>query len=701
MYLYLDFPIEIGEDFRRKTLQNFKLILRYYKRMKEDLHFHKVEETRAHNARNITYRMTNVSDTLDDVQGQINALVLGANGDSMQEIRQARSSLDGVRHDLLADRIRYDLNSIIKKAEDNKEFLLDYFYYINVKSKGAKGDGETDETTFFNSLDDNTIYYVPEGKYIMRSVPEGYFFGEGRLIIDGYEVPLSKDVAQPVNRNRGTNNKEVYYSFVVGQDAGVNQDSKSYANTGVGYAVFRHNERGRRLTAMGKGAMDNMVNGYSNDAFGSDALGQGKYGQRNTAIGANALKWGGTVDPIATLHDFWLKKDTGNMINSFFKKKWDNIWFYLGNENEPKGTLLSHKDEDFSDNVGIGRNALLHSMKANGNTAVGYNAQAHSIEGDDNTSIGNRAMRDNMFGTRNTALGGRALLNNITGKDNVSVGSNNLQQVIHASNNTVVGYGAMHFFKDDNNKDIDDYEAAQRNTAVGSQAMQDGKNANYSVMVGSYAGRYVEGNYNVGVGAGALPKVTKGEQNVAIGGNGLREIKEGSNNVAIGYSAGPNKDYKNTVSLGYGAHANGDNEVQLGSSDSTVYAHKEIQQRSDKRDKKDIKETEFGLNFINELKPVDFKYKNSNSDRFHHGLIAQDVEKLKDKGYDFGGLSNSKYNGGEDVYSIGYTQLISPLIKSVQELNKKVNNQQETIDKQQKQIDKLEKQMAKLLKEEG
>src|SRR5699024_12631054 len=98
----------------------------------------------------------------------------------------------------------------------------------------------------------------------------------------------------------------------------------------------------------------------------------------------------------------------------------------------------------------------------------------------------------------------------------------------------------------------------------------------------------------------------------------MRDVVKGKNNTAIGYTAGPSGDYNNTTSLGSNAHAHGDNQVQLGSADSTVYAHKEIQQRSDKRDKNRIRITQFCLNFINELNADGNRYNNSNSVRYHH-----------------------------------------------------------------------------------
>ena len=55
--------------------------------------------------------------------------------------------------------------------------------------------------------------------------------------------------------------------------------------------------------------------------------------------------------------------------------------------------------------------------------------------------------------------------------------------------------------------------------------------------------------------------------------------------------------------------------------------------------------------------------------RFHHGLIAQDVQALlADQGIDFGGFQDHAVNGGQDVLSLGYDEFIAPIIKAIQEL---------------------------------
>ena len=678
-----DLPIELGQEYREKTISNFKWLLEKIEKIDKKLKSHTNNESFSHNSNSIKYKNTNVEKELFYLRKLIINLVLGHNGDGIQELRDARTSLDGRNHSLLSDRIKYDLELLDTKIDREVQRLEEvYSYYTNIQSLGAVNDGKTDNSSIFSELKPNNIYYVPEGTYYAREFPEGEFFGFGELKIKKEIVPLDNKTAQPVNRDFKTTNKERYYSWVAGQDAGRKLTKESYANTGVGYAVFRNNKKGRRLTAFGKGSMSKMLEGYSNDAFGSDALGQGKYGQRNTAIGANALKWGGVSDAIETLHDFWKDKGSKNFVNSYFLPKWSDVWQHLGTEYHPNTDLYSYKDTDYINNVGVGRNALVHMMKGIGNVAVGYNSQSHTVKGSENTSVGNRSLRDNLLGYRNTAFGSYASVNNLTGQDNVAVGANNLQQTLHASNNTAVGYGAMHFFKDDKNKNTDDtYTYGYRNTAIGTQAMQDGKNASYSVMVGSYAGRFVEGNHNVGVGSMTMRELTTGQENTSLGSNTMRGVVKGKNNTAIGYTAGPVGDYNNTTSLGSNSHAHGDNQVQLGSADSTVYAHKEIQQRSDRRDKNSIRITQFGLGFINELKPVDYKYNNSNSGRYHHGFIAQDLEALKDKGYEFGGVDNPKYTGGEDVYNVGYSEIIAPLVKAVQELSEENKELKDRIEK--------------------
>ena len=67
--------------------------------------------------------------------------------------------------------------------------------------------------------------------------------------------------------------------------------------------------------------------------------------------------------------------------------------------------------------------------------------------------------------------------------------------------------------------------------------------------------------------------------------------------------------------------------------------------------------------------------------RYHHGVIAQEVaEVIAESGIDFGGYQDHKVSGGEDVLSIGYDELIGPLIKALQEVNQKFDALKEEFD---------------------
>ena len=102
-------------------------------------------------------------------------------------------------------------------------------------------------------------------------------------------------------------------------------------------------------------------------------------------------------------------------------------------------------------------------------------------------------------------------------------------------------------------------------------------------------------------------------------------------------------------------------------------------------------DAEMSKEFIMRLKPSSFKYNESESDRTHFGLIAQDVEEtLKEIGLttkDFAGLviENEKSEDGKEenkTYALRYEEFIAPLIKTVQI--------------QQKKIDDLERKLSEL-----
>lgn len=178
--------------------------------------------------------------------------------------------------------------------------------------------------------------------------------------------------------------------------------------------------------------------------------------------------------------------------------------------------------------------------------------------------------------------------------------------------------------------------------------------------------------------------------NIAIGNNALEANIE-NQNIALGHNAlkyqingNLNTGFTGSIGIGNDSRVSNSNQIQLGASGTSVYAYGAVQDRSDVRDKADIRDTNLGLEFIKALRPVDFKWDlredyfnkkdgSKKRNRYHHGFIAQEIESvLNAHNIDFGGFQDHAKNGGADVKTIGYTEFIAPIIKAIQELSAKI-----------------------------
>jgi hypothetical protein len=250
------------------------------------------------------------------------------------------------------------------------------------------------------------------------------------------------------------------------------------------------------------------------------------------------------------------------------------------------------------------------------------------------------------------------------------------------------------------------------NTVFGKDAYIAATTASQNTMIGAYTGGAITTrSNNTAVGYASLVSATS-DANTAIGALALSNVSPGVGygpNTAVGYNAlGALATYSNCSGLGANTAITGNNQVQLGDASTTTYVYGTVQNRSDIRDKADVRDTQLGLGFINALRPVDYKwdarddYKPARPEditdkaamaawveacnlsnithdgskkrsRYHHGLIAQEVKAVLDaQGIDFGGYQDHKVKDGQDVLSIGYDELIAPLIKAIQELTARV-----------------------------
>ena len=541
---------------------------------------------------------------------------------------------------------------------------------INVKNFGCKGDGITNDSDFIEKADNkNGVLFFPKGIYLSTYVPMSKCKGEGAILkINDYEINLC-DTALPVNSK--------YQEFIrmnstfIGLDSGLNNDNiNAYGNVGLGHNTLKSNNSSVRNTAIGNNSQMNLVKGYSNTTVGVDTLHNSYYSDRNTMLGATAGKNIGNIKPNETNGLFNGVVDTTTNYDEF----WNEWRSYAGNVGDC--SFIANNSMETTSNVGVGRNALGFAQTPKRNVAIGYNALESGLNAENNVAIGECSLQFGIKSLNSVFIGCRAGYHNMDNNQDVVIGKSAMENTVHSNKNISIGYQSLVGTQSSNNNVV------TSNIAIGRQSL-----ANYNGDI----------QYNIGIGEQSLLNV-KGNNNVGVGYGALAKTTVGSNNTAIGFNAGNRQGtetFNNTSSIGSNSFCNGDNQIQLGDSNTTTYCYGGVQSRSDARDKTDIEDTKLGLDFINMLRPVDFIYdyredyneydlegnlvkthvKDGSKKRIrkHHGLIAQEVKEVIDTlGIDFGGYQDHKINGGNDVLSIGYNELIAPLIKSVQELTLRV-----------------------------
>jgi hypothetical protein len=115
-----------------------------------------------------------------------------------------------------------------------------------------------------------------------------------------------------------------------------------------------------------------------------------------------------------------------------------------------------------------------------------------------------------------------------------------------------------------------------------------------------------------------------------------------------------------------------------------IYATNSTIQTSDANDKSDIANSDLGLSFVSQLTPRKYTLTNGDSNRTHYGLIAQEVKTVLDNNnistsdfapYIKGEILDTNNQGtGEYKHGLRYTELISILIKAIQELEQRIED---------------------------
>jgi len=273
--------------------------------------------------------------------------------------------------------------------------------------------------------------------------------------------------------------------------------------------------------------------------------------------------------------------------------------------------------------------------------------------------------------------------------------------------------------------------------AVGAFAGQTGQNAN-AVAVGYQAGNFQQGTGAVAIGyqAGATNQGTgavaigfqagfTGQKNYAVAiGYQAGFTGQGAYSIAIGYRAGgtgptgisPNSIILNASGTGIAAGKPGFyvNPIRLNTSTSSPYAlyynyqapgvsgdpfEITVSTTSDARLKTDVSDSQLGLEFINALHPVQYRWKDKNiaylydenglepvgtnpGQRLHHGFIAQEVKATLDSLGQDSGIFMELKDGPDSIKGLNalrYEEFIGPLVKAIQEQQKQIQDLQAQI----------------------
>ena len=273
---------------------------------------------------------------------------------------------------------------------------------------------------------------------------------------------------------------------------------------------------------------------------------------------------------------------------------------------------------------------------ASGITLVGNKAGGGLTTGGDNTAIGKQALKVATEGTGNTALGKDALEATTTSSNNTAVGKFSLTLNTEGTGNTAIGVNS-------------------------GKAVTTGVNNSF---VGNEVG------YNL----------TTGDANVYIGYNNTASAVGVDNEILIATNG--NGGGTNTIKL---QTTGGSATLGLDGSDTSWAA------ASDSRLKKDVADSTVGLSFVNDLRPITFKWQNKDkvavdlpqydadsSDpifgegKSHHGFIAQEVKAVIDSHSDVLDGNNIWHEDPDGTQQLSQGNLVPMLVKAVQELSAKI-----------------------------
>ena len=451
----------------------------------------------------------------------------------------------------------------------------------------------------------------------------------------------------------------------------------SYLDIGTGTGLTKGIADGSTVgatyvTVVGNYALRKPIDVYNLDVFGQNAMAFTPRADRCTAVGRDAGAQMG-VPSLQYMRDH--DHDVTRTVDPS-----DPAWNWEGVETLHPGMRLRilnytnwpTQKEDIQYNVLLGQNAGNVLTRGSRNSLFGHAAGGIMWEGSDNTFAGYNAGRIAQYVNHSIAIGPNAAAKLFDTTSAIAIGSSAMGNTITANDTVGIGRFVMQ-----------NCLTAFRSAAVGHNAM----NANATF------------DYCAGIGFEALRNDLTGTSLTGT--------------------------MTNSTGVGSRSRVSGSNQVQLGDNATTPYAYAALQVRSDERDKADIEPTALGLDFIERIQPVQYRWDmrddyvddipedqraewwsnpvkdgSKKRKRMQQGVIAQQVRDVcQDMGVDFSGLQDHAINGGNDVLTVGYEHFVPPVIKAIQEVSERLKAAEKQITSLLGAVQKMSARVEELEKD--
>ena len=405
-------------------------------------------------------------------------------------------------------------------------------------------------------------------------------------------------------------------------------------------------------TAMGVNALSANTTGASNTAVGASALTGNTTGAYNVAVGGSALQSNTTGADNTAVGYAALNSNT------------------IGTANTAAGYAALQSNTTGTQNTAVGVNALNANTIGASNTAVGAAALTSNTTGSSNTAVGRDALNANTIGTNNAAVGRNALTSNTTGTSNTAMGRDALSALTTYTNASGLGYQAavtgnnqvqcgnastaFYAYGAYNDRSDARDKALIRDTVLGLEFIT-------ALRPRDFKWDYRDDYKPVAPVAPVAPSPPDAPAEPVVPSaprlldDRATDADRDAYDEAVRVYTEAVEVYPDALTVytdaaeAYALVVAAQNAAHTAALDVYHAAHEAW-----------LTAVDLG-NIVHDGTHT--------RTRYHHGLIAQEVQAvIAESGVDFGGFQHHTIKGGQDVMSLGYTELISPLIKAVQEL---------------------------------